>query len=660
MNEKKAAQKVAELRRKLERWSKEYYEKDAPSVSDAVYDAAYLQLEKLEQQFPSLVSPDSITQRIGGKVDQRFQKVAHSQPMMSLANAFDEADLIRFDQHIMNQLARSQPLEYVCELKIDGVSIALIYRQGILTQALTRGDGLVGEDVTHNVKMIADIPYQIPSKQEVEFRGEIYLSHQVFNQLNSQTDQRFANPRNAAAGTLRQLDAKVVQKRRLNAFFYALVNPLAHQLPGQKDVLDFIKSQGLPIEPHGQVVVGIKAAVKQTQKLADQAKKLNYDTDGVVIKVNDLKLYEDIGQTAKYPKSMIAYKFAEEVGQTKLNAIFPSIGRTGRVTYNAKLEPIRLAGTIVSAATLHNADYVRERSINVGDVVKVKKSGAIIPRVLGVARKVNSQPWQEATHCPRCQTRLLRLTGEVDQYCPNINCPARILASLEHFVSKGAMDIRGLSTMTLELFLSEKLVSDLPSIFALDAQRDRILELPKFSDKSTANLLKAIEEAKSRPLAKFIYGLGIRHVGAKTAKILSQRFGSLDNLASAEPAQIEQILTLGPAVTNSVHSFFTDPANIKMLSKFAQLGLKLEQSEVRGSQNLVGVNFVLTGTLSLPREKYVSMIEAQGGNVTSAVTQRTNYLVVGQDPGSKLVKAEQLKIKVIEEKQLKKILQEEV
>ncbi|XP_023226602.1 uncharacterized protein LOC111627262 [Centruroides sculpturatus] len=304
---------------------------------------------------------------------------------MSLANAFDSADLLRFDQHIMNQLARNEPLGYVCELKIDGVSIALIYRQGFLVQALTRGDGLVGEDVTHNVKMIADIPGKIPYQKEVEFRGEIYLNHQVFQQLNDQSDQRFANPRNAAAGTLRQLDAQVVKNRRLNAFFYALVRPLAHGLATQKEVLKFIKNQGLPTEPHARLAVGIKAAIEQTEKLAATARKLAYDTDGVVVKVNDLNLYEDIGQTAKYPKSMIAYKFAEEVGQTKLEAIFPTIGRTGRVTYNAKLEPIRLAGTTVSAATLHNADYVRERKINVGDIVKVKKSGAIIPRVLGVA-----------------------------------------------------------------------------------------------------------------------------------------------------------------------------------------------------------------------------------------------------------------------------------
>ena len=650
-------EKILELNKKLLNWAKEYYQNDAPSVSDLEYDGAYNQYSELIKLHPELEPEDSILQKVGFEIDNRFKKVEHEFPMLSLSNAFNNDDLLKFNKQIKDQIGGAN-LTYTLELKIDGASIAIIYENGKLAKAVTRGNGVIGEDVTHNILKVKDIPHTIPYKNKIEFRGEIYMPNKVFDELNAQ-GANFANPRNAAAGTMRQLDSSVVEKRSLATFIYAIPNPLDHNLKTHTQTLEFIKEQGFQVNPLTKQIDHIDQALPNINEFISQREKLDYEIDGAVLKVNDITTYEDIGYTVKFPKFMIAYKFPEEVASTELLDIFPTIGRTGRVTYNAKLSPVRLAGTTVSAATLHNADYVRERQINVGDVVEVKKAGEIIPRVLGVKTKNNNSEWIESQECPACGHALERKDGEVDQYCFNSECPQQNIAKLEHFVSRNAMDIEGLSIEQIKLFLQEGLITNLASIFDLPNKQMEVLSLQGFKERSVSNLVQAINKSKTQELDKFIFALGIRHIGSKNAKILARRFGSLEKIMTASEEEIMNIRDLGPKASSSLISYFEDQANIDLINKMKEHGLNLKEFDQPTSNHFSGKTFVITGTLSKPRKHYQQIIESKSGNVSGSVSAKTDFVLAGEEAGSKLEKAKKLNVKVIDENEFEQLIKEE-
>lgn len=647
---------IINLNNKLTKWAKEYYQEDAPSVSDLEYDGVYNQYSQLVKEHPELEPENSILKQVGFEVDNRFKKVAHEFPMLSLSNAFNNDDLLKFNKQIKDQVGDAR-IDYTLELKIDGASISIIYDNGKLVQAVTRGNGVIGEDVTHNIQQVKDVPHIINYKNKIEFRGEIYMPNKVFIRLNSE-GANFANPRNAAAGTMRQLDSSIVAKRSLSTFIYAIPNPLDHGLKTHTETLAFIKKQGFQVNELAKQITDINQALPEIEKYIAHRDELDYEIDGAVLKVNDITKHEDIGYTVKFPKFMIAYKFPEEVGSTELLDIFPTIGRTGRVTYNAKLSPVRLAGSTVSAATLHNADYVRERNINIGDIVNVKKAGEIIPRVLGVKDKKNNSTWIESKTCPACAHELSRREGEVDQYCFNLNCPQQNIAGLEHFVSRNAMDIEGLSIEQIKLFLQEGIITNLVSLFDIPNKQNEILSLPGFKEKSVSNLVRAIEKSKNQDLDKFIFALGIRHIGSKNAKLLARRFGTLDNIIKASKDEITNIRDLGPKAAYSLGEYFGDKINVGLIREMQSKGLNLKEVDQPASDKLAGKTFVITGTLSKPRKHFQHIIENMSGNVSGTVSAKTDYVLAGEEAGSKLTKAEKLKVKVLNENEFNNLVKE--
>ena len=647
---------ISKLNQKLINLSKKYYQDDNPKVSDQTYDAFYKQYQDLIKQHPHLEPQNSILKQVGFKADNRFKKVKHQNKMLSLANAFNFDDLLKFDTQIKKQLHTNQEIEYIVEQKIDGVSISLHYDKGKLKQGITRGDGLVGEDVTHNILSISDIPQVIQFKGSIEFRGEIFMRKGVFKKLNSQ-GLKLANPRNAASGSLRQLDSNIVKERQLSAFIYNLPNAYKYKINSQKEALEFIKKQGFKINSRNKFVKNIKESLSIVNQLTSEREKHDYEIDGIVIKVNNISWYEEIGYTSKFPKYMIAYKFPEETATTELLDIFPTIGRTGRVTYNAKLSPVRLAGTTVSAATLHNAEYIEEIKINVGDIVKVKKAGDIIPKVLGVFKKNNNKKWQPAINCPSCHENLFKKHGEVDQYCINVDCPQKNISKFEHFVSRTAMNIEGVSDKLIQTFLDNNIINDLPSIFDIPQKINQILELPGFKIKSFSNISSSIEKAKEVSLSKFIFALGIRHIGQKNAKVLAKRFGTLQAIVNAKNEDIINIRDFGPKASESIINYFSHSSNHEMIESFIEKGVKIKEYKVPVSNKLQGLTFVLTGTLTKGREEFKKIIEKHNGNVATSISAKTNYLLAGKKAGNKIEKARSLDVKIINEKELLQLIE---
>ena len=654
---KNIKEKIDEIVVTLNKWSKHYYEYDSPIVSDAQYDGLYNNLVKLEKKYPQFVRKDSPTQKVGGKIDNRFKKVIHNFPMLSLANAFNKDDLIKFDKQIKDKLNSTNDIEYILEYKIDGVSISLRYNKGFLTQAITRGDGEVGEDVTHNVMEIKSIPKKIDFQDSIEIRGEIFMPNKIFDNLNK-NGIKFANPRNAASGSLRQLDSKIAKSRNLDAFLYQIPNPQDFGFLTHKDSLDFLKSQGFKINPQTQFANNIKSLISILLTMQEKRNQLDYEVDGIVLKVNNISFYKYIGFTVKAPKYMIAYKFPEEVAETKLEKIFATVGRTGRITYNAKLSPIRLAGTTVSAATLHNADYITKKNIAENDIVLVKKAGEIIPKVMSVVIKNNNKKWIEDKFCVSCSSELTRIDGEVDQYCLNDLCPAKIQARFEHFVSRKAMNIEGISSEILKVFIQKGFIKNLVSIFDLNKYKNELINLSGFKQKSVNNILKSIENSKKRDLHKFLFGLGIRHLGEKNSKLLVKHFGNLNNIIDASVQQIENIKDLGPKVAVSVNNYFKDKKNLEQINQFIESGLNFSSTKNNISNILNGKKFVITGTLSKSRNYFKDIIENNGGDVSNSVSKNTDYLLAGANAGSKKDKAQLLKINIIDEDNLYKIIKE--
>ncbi|TCG11409.1 NAD-dependent DNA ligase LigA [Mycoplasma todarodis] len=643
----KTLEQINKLKKELTEWGYQYYTLDNPTVSDAQYDGSMELLKQLEAENPELVTKDSPTQKVGGYVLDKFTKVEHKIPMLSLSNAFNSEDLIKFDDQIKRELHHQGEIGYVCELKIDGLSISLHYKDGFLEKAVTRGNGLVGEDVTHNVKTIKSIPLSINYKNDLEIRGEVFMPDNVFEELNKQ-GFNFANPRNAASGTLRQLDSKIAASRNLDAFLYMVPNPLEHDLNTHNEVLNFLAKKRFKTNKETRFAKNIMEVIKLVEELTNKRDALGYEVDGIVIKVDDNRLHEDIGYTAKAPKYMIAYKFPEEIATTTLEDIFPTVGRTGRITYNAKLSPVRLAGTVVAAATLHNADYVRELMLDVGDVVKVKKAGEIIPKVVGVVGTKETQMWSEEKDCPICNHPLHRVLGEVDQYCINLECPAILKASIQHFVSRTAMDIEGFGDKIVEKLIEEKIINSIISIYSI--KYEDLINLEGFQEKSVTKLLESIEKSKTQDLDRFIFGLGIRHVGSKYAKILAKRFGTFENIANATEEQLIQIREIGPKVQENVIEYFKE--NQQIIEEFCKVGVKPKELAGAESNILEGKTFVITGSLTKPRKHFKDLIESNGGNVSSAISSRTDYLLAGEKAGSKLTKANSLGVKVLNEEEL--------
>lgn len=651
----KIRKKIDEIVETLNKWSKQYYEDDSPSVSDAQYDGLYNILVDLEKKYPNFVREDSPTQRVGGKIDNRFQKVRHNSPMLSLSNAFNEDDLIKFDKQIKDKLNFQKDIQYVIEYKIDGLSISIRYSNGNLVQAITRGDGEVGEDVTHNILQISSIPKKISFKDPLEIRGEVFMSNHTFESLNKQ-GIKLANPRNAAAGSLRQLDSSIAKSRNLDAFLYQIPNSKDMGFKTHYESLNFLKSQGFRINSATTITKNINEAIDVLKKLDSFRNDLDYEVDGIVLKVNDINLYEKIGYTIKAPKYMIAYKFPEKTAETKLEKIFATVGRTGRITYNAKLAPIRLAGTTVSAATLHNADYITKKNISEGDIVLVKKAGEIIPKVISVVKKNNTHKWVEDKYCPSCFSKLIRIEGEVDQYCLNELCPEKIQSKFEHFVSRGAMNIDGVSSEILRTFIKKGFITNIPSIYKLSFYKDKLISLPGFKIKSINKILNSIEKSKNRSLDKFLFALGIRHLGEKNSKLLVKQFGNLENIMMAKIDEIENIKDLGPKVAESVVSYFQDSKNIEIIHELISLGLDFKVENNNISNLFKNKTFVITGKLSKSRNYFKKIIENNNGNVSGSISKNTSYLLIGENSGSKLEKAKSLNINIINEEQFNKIL----
>ena len=659
-------QRVEELTKLLNQYNKEYYVLDKPSVSDREYDRLMQELIELEAQYPELKSSTSPTVRVGGAILEGFNKVQHEKPMLSLGNAFNEGDLRDFDARIRKV---SPNISYVCELKIDGLAVTLHYRDGQFVKGATRGDGVVGEDISENLKTIQTIPLHIPYKDPLEVRGEVYMSKATLDKLNKQRAEKgeelFANPRNAAAGSLRQLDSRIAAKRELAMFCYAV--PSAEELGCQThdESLQKIEEFGFNVNPNREVCDSIDGVLAYIEKWSTNRFDLPYEIDGIVIKVNQLNEQQKLGSTVKSPRWAIAYKFPAEEVETILKDIIFTVGRTGMVTPNAVLEPVRVAGTRVSRATLHNEDYVKERDIRINDRVIIRKAGEIIPEVVKPvidARHGDEAPFEMIQECPRCGSELIREAGEADYYCLNIDCPARIVESLCHFVSRDAMNIDGLGVKVVEQLYDNQLIENVADIYKL--QKEQLLPLERMGEKKVTNLLTAIENSKQNSLERLLFGLGVRHVGSKTAKVLAAHFETIDALMQATFDDFKGIAEIGDVIANSILHYFTQEANVQLINELKALGLNMSYTGVKVStaneaNEFYGKTVVLTGTLAtLSRKEAGVKLEALGAKVSGSVSAKTDFLVAGEKSGSKLKKAQELGVTVIDEEMMLKMLGE--
>ena len=666
------------LRVAIRHHEEQYYVLHDPEVSDTEFDRLLHRLQELETAHPELVTPDSPTQRVAGRPVDGFATVSHAVPMLSLDNAYDEAELLAFDERVRKGLGPDAPAKttYMAELKIDGLGIALHYRDGLLVRGVTRGDGERGEDVTQNVRAIRGVPLGLRGEapRELEVRGEIFLPRTSFDRVNVERaaagEMPFANPRNAAAGTMRTLDAVSVSRRGLGVYVYHLVHRSIEAAPGSienshRDVLDRLAGWGLPVEGHWRRCVGIDAVRAYCREWAEQRRTLLFDTDGVVIKVDRLALHDQLGQTAKFPRWAMAFKFPAEQATTRLLRIEVNVGRTGAVTPFAVLEPVRLAGTTVRLATLHNAEDVARKDIRAGDVVLVEKGGDVIPKVvkpiLG-ARPTDAEtppPFVMPTECPICETRLVRGDDEVVWRCPNDGCPAKVRRGLLHFASRRAMNIEGLGEALVGQLVDGGWVLDAADLYGLTVER--VTGLERVAAKSAANLVSEIEKSRRRDFAHLLYGLGIRHVGEGAADLLARRFGGLAGLLAAPLDEIETIDGIGPTVAGSVRSYLDQPDNRRLLERLEAAGVRMDSGRTEQTaaepQALSGQTIVLTGTLaSMTREEAKQAIERNGGRLSGSVSKKTNVVVAGRDAGSKLQKAQALGVDIVDEEAFQKLI----
>ena len=649
--------RMSELVSLLNRYAHEYYTKDAPSVSDSEYDQLYRELVSLEEQYPNEILPESPTHRVGGKVLDGFEKYQHQYPLYSLQDAFSRAELVAFDERVRKEFPDAS---YLCELKIDGLSISLAYENGILVAGATRGDGSIGENITENLKRVKDIPLTLPEPLTITVRGECYMpkaSFDAVNQLRQENGEaEFANPRNAAAGTLRQLDTSVVAKRNLATFLYQEASPTSEAT--QEDVLEKLSQLGFSVNEKRILASTIDQVWDFIEKVGQERDKLPYEIDGIVIKVNHLAAQEELGFTVKAPKWAIAYKFPAEEKEAQLLSVDWTVGRTGVVTPTANLTPVQLAGTTVSRATLHNVDYIREKDIRKDDTVIVYKAGDIIPAVLRVVegKRVSEEHLDVPSKCPSCQSDLLHFEDEVALRCINPLCPAQIMEGLAHFASRDAMNISGLGPAVVEKLFAKDLVRDVAGIYRLSIED--LLQLENFKEKSANKLYNAIQASKSNSAEKLLFGLGIRHVGSKASRILLEKFHDIPSLAQAEQEEIASIDSLGMVIAKSLHSYFAQEGTQILLKELEEAGVNLAYLGEKVAEDAVlsGKTVVLTGKLeTLTRTQAKEKLLRLGANVAGSVSKKTDLVIAGADAGSKLAKAQELGIEIQDEAWLEQL-----
>ena len=641
-----------------------YHTLDNPTITDQEYDKYLRELIEIEEAHPEWVREDSPTQHAGGKIIEGFEKVTHKIPMMSISDVFSESEVIAFDERIKKEGFHP---EYVCELKIDGLSVSLLYEKGKLVRAATRGDGTVGEDITHNAKTIKVIPLKLKEEVDIEVRGEIFMNKKTLDKLNEERKKNgqplLQNCRNAAAGSIRQLDSKVAAQRKLDNFIYHLPNPLDYGIHTHYEALEYMKKLGFKTNPNNRLVKDINGVLEYIDEKAKQRESLPYDIDGIVIKVNNIDDQQRLGTTAKYPKWCTAYKFPAKEVLTKLTDIIFTVGRTGQITPNAVLEPVIVAGSTISRATLHNEDYVKEKDLKIGDIVSIRKAGDVIPEVVEVKKERRTgkeKDFEMITNCPMCNTPLVKKEGQVDYYCPNQKCPARNIESLIHFVSRDAMNIDGLGDRIMEDFYNFHFIATIPDIYSLKEHEKDLIRLEGYGDKSVTNLLNAIEESKKNSLEKLIFGLGIPHVGAKTAKLLAQKYKTLQNLMEQTEEELTKVPDIGGIIAKSVVDYFNDPHHKAIVEELMDLGINTTYlgQEIVENEEFSGKSFVLTGSLTIfTREEAKEKIESLGGKTVDSVSKKTSVVIVGEKPGSKYDKALKLGIPIWTEEEFKDKLQ---
>lgn len=666
--------KIQKLREEINKHDYHYYVLAQPLISDEEYDKLYKELEKLEAENPHLITPDSPTQRVGKDLTKEFKPVNHLVPMLSLANTYDEQDVLDFDRRVHEGLPEGEKVEYVVEYKIDGASVSLRYIDGKLFTAATRGDGTVGEEITNNVKTIRAVPLKIKKPagtkyklNDFEARGEIYMNIADFEELNRRQAEKgeklFANPRNSAAGTLKLQNPQIVASRKLNIFLYQLIS-LEDKFESQSENLELLKQMGFRVNPDYRVCTSIEEVLEVCKEFESKRDTLEYEIDGAVIKVNSIRQQNILGSIAKSPRWAVAYKFKAKQAFTYVRDIVWQVGRTGAVTPVAELEPVKLAGSTISRATLHNFDEIKRKDIRVGDKVVIEKGGDVIPKVVAVIteeRNNGSKPTQPPEKCPVCKSKLYRPEDEVALYCENPECPAQIKGRLIHFASRGAMDIEGLGEALIDLFVEKGFLKTFSDIYELKNHREELIQIERLGEKSVDNLLNAIEKSKSQPFEKVLFALGIRYVGAGVAQKLAEHFESIDALIEADEEEILSVYEIGPSISRSVKQFFSDKHNLELIDKLKKAGLRFstEQKKPVKDNFFKDKTFVLTGTLSsFSRDEAAERIKKLGGKTASSVSKNTDYVIAGEKAGSKLDKAKSLGVKILNEDDFLKLLEE--
>jgi DNA ligase (NAD+) len=668
--------KIEALREKIREHDYNYYILTQPQISDQEYDKLYKELEKFEAENPQLVTPDSPTQRVGSDLTKEFKPIEHKIPMLSLSNTYSESELLDFDRRVRDGLNTDETLEYIVELKIDGASVSINYVNGLLQTAATRGDGTVGEEITNNVKTIKSIPLKLKNDKSVnyklndfEVRGEIFINVKDFEKLNEERSKKgektFANPRNSTAGTLKLQDPKLVAKRPLNTFMYSLISP-EDNLKSQEENLFIINKLGFKVNPHYKKCKSIEEVLKVCNEFEKLRDKLEYEIDGAVIKVNSLKQQNKLGSIAKAPRWAVAFKFKSKQASTLVEDIVWQVGRTGAVTPVAELKPVFLAGSTISRATLHNFDEIVRKDVRVGDTVIIEKGGDVIPKVVSVdlsQRPVASKKTKPPDKCPACGTKLFKPENEVAYYCENTECPDQVKGRIEHFSSRGAMDIEGLGESLIDLFVDKGFLKTYSDIYKLEKVKEKLIAIDRLGEKSVSNLLKSIEKSKEKPFDKVLFALGIRYVGSGAAKKLASHFQNLDSLVNASEEEITEVNEIGESISKSVKKFFSNNQNRKIIEELKKVGLKFSFADAKTS--IVKDTFfkektiVLTGSLeSFTREEAGEIIMKFGGNVTSSVSKKTDFVIAGENAGSKLDKAKKMGINILDENEFKKKIEE--
>lgn len=648
-------ERILQLRKTLNRYSYAYYTQDNPEVSDAEYDSLMVELEKLEKAHPEMYDANSPTQRVGGAVLEGFEKVTHRKPMMSLADVFSYEELLEFDQRIKSEVG---PTDYCVEVKIDGLAMSLEFEQGRFYRAVTRGDGVTGENVTENVRTIRSVPMEIDQTLQFDVRGEVYMPKSSFNRLNQQREangeELFANPRNAAAGSVRQLDSKIAASRGLDAFWYYLPESQEYGIKTQYESLQYLKSLGFVTNPETKVCKSIEEVWSYILTMTEKRNSLPYEIDGIVVKVNDFALQEKLGFTVKVPRWAIAYKFPAEQVKTRLKSIFLTVGRTGKITPNAELEPVKLAGSTVSFASLHNEDYIKDKDIRENDFVYVRKAGDIIPEVVRSCfedRDGSQVPYVFPKTCPVCHQPIYRAIDEAHHFCINNECPARIVESIAHYVSREALNIESLGEKKVELLHKLGFIKTFEDLYYLRDKYDELSKIEGFGEKSVKKLLEEIEKSKDQNLDKLLFGLGIRQIGAKAATILASNFHNMDNIRNAKESDFVKINDIGDITAKEIVTFFNNPSNIELLDNLRLLGVNMDYySDAIIESAFTNKTVVVTGTLEkYSRNEAEEWLRKLGANVAGSVSKKTGYVLAGKEAGSKLTKAQELGIEIIDE-----------